>query len=596
MNSTSSPTRSGLTSALSVLWREMEPGRRRQFVGVLGLMLVGMIAELMTIGAVIPFLIVISDPSRAARLPLLGDLAQVFGARDTFGLMLTATGLLMLAAIGSALARILVLWATLRFVMRLSHDIGIRIFGRMLRQPYSHFVMRNTSELIAGMEKVQAVIWGALMPGMQGFIAAATALAIMGLLIAIDPLTASLAAAAMIGAFVIVSLVVRKRLARNSEQLAHAATYRVQNIQEGLGGIRDILLDQSQEMFEEKYRVLDIAYRRAQAVNNLIFASPRYVIEATGIVLIAALSLYLSFQPGGIVAALPTLGALALGAQRLLPMLQQAYNGWSSVLGNRQLVLDVVELMMMPILADARHDPARPALSFDRSLQFDRVGFRYPSGSFALCDIDLTVRRGSSIGFVGLTGSGKSTLLDLAMGLLEPTDGIIRVDGTPLTHASRADWQRLIAHVPQAIFLADSSIAANIAFGQDAGDIDEERLKRAARMAQIDEWVSDLDQGYGTPVGERGLRLSGGQRQRIGIARAIYKGAPVLIFDEATSALDSATERKIIEAIGAAREDLTLLMIAHRTSTLAGCDLVVRLDQGRIVETGTFAQVVGTTA
>jgi len=432
------------------------------------------------------------------------------------------------------------------------------------------------------------------MPGMQGVIAAITSLAIMVLLIMIDPATAIVAASVMVGAYVSVSFVARRRLAENSQRLARVATMRVQTIQEGLGGIRDILLDQSQEVFEEKFRRLDYAYRLAQASNNLISLAPRYVIESTGIVLIAVLAVYMSPKPCGIVAALPVLGALALGAQRLLPMLQQSYLAWSSVAGSRDLIFDVVELMQAPIATTVPRDRLGKKQEFREAVVFEAVGFRYRSGEFALKDVNLVIPKGTSIGFVGPTGSGKSTLLDLVMGLLEPTEGRIIVDGKELTDATRSDWQAQIAHVPQAIFLADTSIAANIAFGEPEDAIDMKRLVRAARMAQIEDWVANLKEGFWTRVGERGLSLSGGQRQRIGIARAIYKRSPVLIFDEATSALDTATERRAIQAIAQSAEKLTLLMIAHRTSTLTGCDMVIRLSEGRIVEHGSYAAVVGT--
>jgi ATP-binding cassette subfamily B protein len=306
------------------------------------------------------------------------------------------------------------------------------------------------------------------------------------------------------------------------------------------------------------------------------------VVEAAGIATIALIALAMSLRPGGIVDAIPALGALALGAQRLLPLVQQAYFGWSQTAGNLQSIDDIASALAMPVLAA----PAESApLPFEDRIAFERVSFAYGDAGPALRDVSLVIPRGSRIGIAGTTGSGKSTLLDLLMGLLEPGAGEIRVDGHLLDAETRPRWQASLAHVPQAIFLVDDSIAANIAFGRAKGGIDMERVRACARAAHVADFVEELPDGYATKVGERGIRLSGGQRQRIGIARALYKGATVLILDEATSALDDETEAAVIASIMALGPELTIVMIAHRRSTLEGCDAIVRLEGGRIVET-----------
>jgi ATP-binding cassette subfamily B protein len=582
-----------LGSSLRFLWRSMTLRRRRHFYVASGVMLLGTLAELMTIGAVLPFLAIVSNPGRTDRIPGFGRLAEAVGATGPFAMIVLAAILLIAAAVFAALIRLLLTWVSLNFVMVLSHEIGSQVFARMLRQPYGYYVTRNTAQLIAGVEKIQTVVWGVLMPGMQGATAAVMSLGIVLLLFAIDPFTASVSAAVMTLSYLGVSLSVRRRLRRNSERMAYAAVQRVQTIQEGLGGIRDVLLEQSQEVFESKYRRVDYDYRHAQAVNNFINVGPRYIVEGTGIVLIALLALYLSSHPGGVIAAIPILGALALGAQRLLPLLQQAYTGWSSLAGNRQMLFDVVDLMQAPVVTSEARDGSKRPEPFRRDLNLEGVGFRYQGRDYALRGIDLRIPKGARVGFIGETGSGKSTLLDLIMGLLEPTEGRISVDGEPLTDRNRAMWQGQIAHVPQAIYLTDATIASNIAFGEPDDAIDMARVEEAARLAHIDGFVRGLPDGYSTPAGERGVRLSGGQRQRIGIARALYKRAPLLIFDEATSALDDATEKAIMRSIDEIGDDVTLLMIAHRTSTLVGCDLVVRMAAGQIAQTGSYEEVVG---
>ena len=583
----------GVTAALAFLWRAMSAARKRHFLVAMFVMMLGTVTELLTIGAVLPFLAIVSDPARADTLPLLGDAANLLGLEGFEGLVMVAALLLIGAAVFGALMRIALTWISLGFVLSLSHEIGREVFARMLRQPYGYYVSRNTSELLSGIDKVQTVVWSVLMPGMQGIASTVMSLGIAALLFYIDPFTASVAAGSMAFAYVSVALLVRRRLHSNSERLADAATRRVQTIQEGLGGIRDILLEQSQDVFEQKFRRLDWSYRRAQTVNNFILLSPRYVVEGAGIVLIAGLAVHLAGKPGGLIAALPILGALALGAQRVLPLLQQAYTGWSSLAGNRQILIDVTDLMAAPVVTSLPRDRAAPVAAFRESLALSKVSFRFGARDEpALKGIDLVIPKGQNVGFIGETGSGKSTMLDIVMGLLDPSEGAVLIDGEPLSDANRALWQAQIAHVPQTIFLADATIAANIAFGEHDAEIDHARVTEAARVAQIHDFVSGLPQGYATEVGERGVRLSGGQRQRIGIARALYKRAPVLILDEATSALDDATEAAIIRSLNTIDKDVTILMIAHRTSTLAGCDVVVGLANGEIVRRGTYAEMV----
>ena len=312
--------------------------------------------------------------------------------------------------------------------------------------------------------------------------------------------------------------------------------------------------------------------------------------------LIATLAIVLASRQGGLAVALPVLGAIALGAQRLLPLLQQIYVSWSIAVGSQSLLDQVLELLRLP-LDPAMSRPVDP-LPFDDRIRFDDVSYVYQSRRGSAVDgATFEIRRGQRIALIGKTGSGKSTLADLLMGLLEPSAGAITVDGVQLTQENRRNWQRSIAHVPQAIFLADASIARNIALGSATDSFDLERVKEAARKAELDAFVEGLPEGYDTFVGERGIRLSGGQRQRLGIARAIYKQAPVLVLDEATSALDDATEAAVMKSLDQlGDEGLTIIMIAHRLSTVSRADVVIRLDDGRVVDVGSYSEVLGSTA
>jgi ABC-type multidrug transport system fused ATPase/permease subunit len=559
------------------LYRALSLRRRRQLLLTLAVMLAGAVAELATIGAVLPFLAFLTRGGAAGMPAMAARWMSALGVDDVF----SASLLLIAGAVAAAAIRLLLLWLTQRYVMAVSHDLATALFGRMIRQPYADYVKRSSSEALASMEKVRDIAASALQPLMQGIVAAVLALLIGVLLFAISPL-ATLAAGLSIGAaYAAITVLTRARLHANSRIFATAAMERTKMIQEALGGIRDIILDRSQPLYDESFRTIDRRFRRAVSVNAFISQGPRFVIEAAGIGTIALIALVMSLRPGGIVHAIPVLGALALGSQRLLPLIQQAYQGWSATASNLQSIDDVATALRMAVLPEPSESAPLP---FEHEVAFDRVCFAYGGAGPAVRDVDLVIPRGSRIGIAGTTGSGKSTLLDLLMGLIEPVSGGIRVDGRLLDAETRPRWQATLAHVPQAIFLIDDSVAANIAFGVAHGGTDMDRVRSCARAARIADFVESLPEGYESRVGERGIRLSGGQRQRIGIARALYKGARVLILDEATSALDDETEAAVMRSI-MALGDITIVMIAHRRSTLHGCDRILRMEGGRIVET-----------
>ncbi|MFT3858163.1 MAG: ABC transporter ATP-binding protein [Aquabacterium sp.] len=448
---------------------------------------------------------------------------------------------------------------------------------------------RNSSEVISGITAKVAgavnVLYNVLTLLSSALMVAAVAVAIMF----IDPAVAVLATCGFGICYGLVALATRGRLRRNSEDIGREQTHVIKALQEGLGGIRDVLLDGSQPLYCDVYRRADLALRKAQGNNLFVGGSPRYAMEAMGMILIGALAYWMSQRPGGIGVALPVLGALALGAQRLIPALQQGYSAWASIAGNQSALAETIDLLDQPMPPHVQDDS--PAMQIGREICLEDVRFRYqPEAPWVLNGISLRIPKGSRVGFIGSTGSGKSTTLDIVMGLLKPVQGRLLVDGRPVEAGSMRAWQRTLAHVPQSIYLADASVAENIAFGVPSADIDLARVKDAARRAQIADYIEAQPHAYDAMVGERGVRLSGGQRQRIGIARALYKHACVLILDEATSALDNATERSVMDAIQNLDRELTILIIAHRISTLQHCDVIVRLGDGVILEQGTYAE------
>jgi ATP-binding cassette subfamily B protein len=571
----------GAESPLRQLAAFMSPRHKRRFMLVLGLMVIGAFTELIAIGAVLPFLTLLADPERISDLPAIAGAFSLVGAESFDERLLAATIFLMAAAIVAGAVRVYLAWTSQRFVFDFGHALSVEIQRRVLGQPYAWHISRNSRDIVASLEKVQVMASSVALQFIQAITAAILALFIVAALLVIDPMSAIASATVLAFIYLGVSSAARRRLGRNSRTVNAAYSDRVGIVQESLGGIRDVIIDSAQPVFLDAFREIDRMFSRARAQSAFIGAAPRFIIEATGIVLIAGLALFLADREGSFAAALPLIGALALGAQRLLPLIQHIYYGWSSYAGNRDVFDDILALLRLPPPPPPSDGPPLPLRN---SIRLEKVSFAYPGrGRPALDAVSLTIPRGARVALVGPTGSGKSTLADIIMGLLEPQSGAVAVDGAALDGAARAAWRRSIAHVSQAIFLADTSIARNIAFGRAEAEIDMARVEESARRARLHDFVATLPLGYETQVGERGVGLSGGQRQRLGLARALYKGAPVLVLDEATSALDPATEAQVLESLADLSADgLTIITIAHRLSPVFACDLVVRLEDGRV--------------
>ena len=565
-------------SALAALYRRLPARRRRQMWATIALMLVGALAEVASVGSVLPFLAVLTNPGKLGAVPVVGGL--IAGLPPGSNLIAITASAFIGMFILSGLIRLALAWVSQSLAFSIAYDLSVIAFAKLIRQPYPYYVERHSGEALSQFEKLHTITFTILLSGSQAVISSVVAVMLVALLIAVNPAVAIVSAGILVGTYLLISVAVRSILRRNSEVGSLHAMLRIKRVQEALGGIRDILLDRSQPAFERAFNLSADRCRHVSAINSFISLSPRIIIEMLGMVMIGAYAWILAGRPGGVAAAIPMLGAMALGAQRLLPLLQQSYAGWSSFAGNRQQVDDVLELLSL-------EDRTPPALTpgssvFKQSIRFAKVGFAYPVGGKVLHDVDFTIRKGERIGIAGTTGSGKSTLMDLLLGLLDPTDGTILIDDHPLDDALRAGWQAEIAHVPQAIYLADDTLAANIAFGTPVDEIDPARVAAAARSAGISDFIATLDDGYQSMTGERGIRLSGGQRQRIGIARALYKNASVLVFDEATSALDTRTEQGIMTSVAGLASEMTIVMIAHRLTTLKDCDRIIHLEKGRI--------------
>ncbi len=575
------------------LWRNFSSRRRTQFTLLLVLMVLVSFAEIFSIGAILPFLAILTDPERVFAHPYAQPIIKILQLTEPNQLLLPLTISFGFAALMAGALRLLLLWASIRLSYSAGADLSINIYRRSLFQPYAVHVDRNSSEIVDGIsEKTSNAIF--IINMCLNLISSSLMLTVILVALIIFHPTIALSAFGGFGLiYIFIIKLTRKRLIINSQTVARESAYVVKCLQEGLGGIRDVLIDGTQSAYCEIYRNADLPLRRAQGNSLFISTSPRYGVEALGILFVAALAYILAQQQDGISNAIPILGALALGAQRLLPELQRTYFSWTSIRGGQASLQDALKLLDQPLPEHADKSSA-DLLPFRQKISLNHVSFRYSEHTpWVLKNLNLTITKGSKIGFIGVTGSGKSTLLDIVMGLLQPSNGKLTIDGQDVTSKNQRSWQAHIAHVPQTIFLIDSTIEENIAFGVPKVRINRERVRQAADQAQISEVINSWPKGFDTHVGERGIRLSGGQRQRIGIARALYKQADVIIFDEATSALDNETEQAVMQTIEKLNENTTVLIIAHRQTTLKNCSQIVEIGDGGIKRLGVYKDFLG---
>ena len=581
-----------LSHDLWQLWSYLSRRRRQQLGWLLFLLILTSLSEMFSLGAIFPFLTALGNADSLLNDPQFQSLLTLFQI-ETNSQLVTWLGIIFIAVVLLANGlRLASLHVRIRLAASIGADISSRIYHITLRQPYSFHVRQNSSDLVQTLTvDTDRLTNNILIPLLMLLSNVVLIPALIIALLLIDSRIALGSAVVLGSAYIIIYYTRQRLLKQNSKTISQSSQQKIKIVQEGIGGIRDVLLGNSQAFFEHVYTQTESSFKQATATNYIVSQAPTYIIESLALSAILLLALGLG-QGEDFSKAIPVLGSLALGSKKLLPALQLLFSSLAKIQGSRTSLLRV-------LIALRRSSADMPAmamsvepLQLERELRFDQVWFRYSNETnWVLRNLNLTIRPKTTVGFVGSTGSGKSTTADLILGLLQPQKGIISVDGLPLEEEQLKRWQCSIAHVPQNIFLADGTIAENIAFGIPQSQIDLKKIQEAARLAQVEEFIDGLPAGYKTYVGERGIRLSGGQRQRIGIARALYQQASIIVFDEATSALDNATEKEVMSAIDALNGEFTIILIAHRLSTLERCNSVVELNQGQVVFQGSYQEL-----
>ena len=573
---------------------------RRQFYALIVMIMVMGVLQMLTIASILPLMFVLRKPEVIDTNAMLSWAYRTFGFQSHQGFMVALAGGVFAFIVFGMVFKALTSYANYRFAMMRAYTISLRMLNAYLSQPYAWFLTRNSSGLgSAVLGEVQKVVTTALLPAMRLITSVVLAVSLIALLVIIRPGVAFIAAGLLGGIYVVLYVSIRQSSNRMGKERHRMNELRYQIVGEAFGGMKDVKLLGLEAYFSARFRHPAERVAYYDSANLIMREVPRYIIEgvAFGALLLFVLYLLVSGD-GDLGSVVPILSVYAFTTIRLFPAMQGVY----TAVGQMRFAEPTLDKLHADYVATGAGDGPRrltlkaPPVRLTERLELRDVAYAYPNAErAALSGLSIAVEARTSVGLVGGTGAGKTTAVDIMLGLLEPQAGALVIDGVPITPATLPGWQRSIGYVPQHIFLTDDTIAANIAFGQKASDIDMAAVERAARIAELHDFIlRELPEGYATKAGERGVRLSGGQRQRVGIARALYHDPDVLILDEATSALDNLTEKAVMDAVANLGHAKTIVMIAHRLSTVRDCDTIYMLEQGRVVAAGSYDELIET--
>lgn len=570
--------------------------RRHAFVLLFMTLLMG-IMDMIGVASIAPFVAVLGNPEVIESNSALNKvyvIANQFGVNSSEEFLFILGIFVFLSLLVSLGFKSIVTYAQVRFTLMREHSIGKRLVEGYIHQPYSWFLNRNSSDLGKSvLSEVNLVIAGGITPMMNLISQGTISIALLILLVLIDYKLAIIVGITLAGVYFVIFHITKKILKRSGKERYYANQKRFNAVSEAFGAIKELKINGLEQVYVDRFSEPSFVYAKHQAIASVIGQLPRFALEAIvfgGMLLVV---LYLMSKGGGLADVLPVISLYAFAGYRLIPSLQAVFNAITRLRHSSHSIDSLYKDLMSLRITNQGQSHESPII-IRQSITLEKINYCYPDSSKkVLNDLSMVIPVRNKIGIVGATGSGKTTTVDIILGLLEPHKGVLKIDNKILTNKNLSNWQCTIGYVPQQIYLADDTILANIALGVEPKKIDLAAVERATRIANLHEFViNELPDQYKTMVGERGVRLSGGQRQRIGIARALYHKPQLLIMDEGTSALDNLTERAVMEAIHNLGDEITIILIAHRLSTVKACDKIYVINNGKIDESGTFDELL----
>lgn len=561
---------------------ELNYKRKVQLLILVLLMFFASFAEMLSVSAIIPFVAIITNPFEFIEYANKIAFLSYFELNKNENYLQLFTFIFIILLVFSGSLRLLLMWAQIQLSSAIGTDFSVKVYEKTLNRKYSYHLKTSSSVVLAGSQKAKEIADLFIYPLLSIISSVLIFLTVLGTLLIINTKISLIALVCFCAIYLIIIFYSRNTVKNNSKVISEKKVEVTRLIQEGLGGIKEVIINNYQKFYTKRYEKAFTSMQQAVSSNSVIAQSPRFIVETLGMIVIVMLAYYLSSEKSSSILVLPTLSAVALGAQRLLPLLQQIYSSYITIRGAHNGTEDAFNLLKQDNTKQIIVNPIAP-ISFEHSITLRNISFSYfETNKSVLNNINIVIPKGIRLGIIGETGSGKSTLVDIIMGLLSPDSGKVYIDDIEINNSNVYMWREFISQVPQSIFLIEASVAENIAFGKLYSEINMERVIWASQKAQIANVIDNWPDKYNTNIGERGIRLSGGQRQRIGIARALYKNSKVLIFDEATSALDNNTENNVMNFVDSLHKDITLIIIAHRLTTLKKCDMIIEIKDGMV--------------